>query len=125
MLCIYALAGCTKHYQGSCDDDEDLRDPDNFFDGAICVDGQAACPGGIDFCPSLQEVLGEPRLVASCDGPCITCPNHEGACPFRNKETGEYTILCVEKTSDCWSNSMFLELDSYKKGCPRMDPSCF
>lgn len=124
-LCVYGLTGCDRHYQGSCDDDEDLRDPDNYYDGAICKDGQAACPDGRDFCESLQTVAGASRIVPSCDGPCMTCPDHGGACVFRNLETGQFSFLCVETVNDCWSNSMFLELDSYKKGCPRMDPSCF
>lgn len=127
-LCI-ALAslfmqGCSAYYMGDCGEDEDLQDPDNFYDGAICVDGRAACPGGEDFCMSLQTVAGVHRIVPSCDGPCMECPGGRGACVFNDYDQDTYSFVCVEKVSDCWSNSGYLELRSYKDDCPTMNPNC-
>lgn len=124
---LYGLgsSGCgSYYYNGSCGDDEDLQNPENFYDGAVCVDGQAACPGGNDFCWSIQEVAGRSRNVLSCDGPCIECPRDRGACVFFNENTITYSYHCVETSADCWGRGDFFPVGTFNEKCAAMGPGC-
>lgn len=125
LLCTQTFAGCFfEHHDGSCDDDEDLRHPYNFYEGAICVDGHAECPDGKDFCYSQQTILGRSRIVSSCIGPCIECPKGRGACASWDDQLEDYIIVCVERESECWSQGTFLPIGAFKKACERAEPAC-
>lgn len=127
-MSLYGLgsSGCENYYNGSCGDDEDLREPHNYYDGAVCVDGRAACPGGNDFCWSIQVVAGRSNYVKSCDGPCIECPRGRGACIIYHKDTDDYSVRCVETINDCWSGEGFFVARTFKDQdqCATMGPGC-
>lgn len=128
MLICSFMAGCfeeEQYYFGTCAEDSDLRTPNNFYEGAICVDGQAQCPDGQPFCQRIAIFEDHDRLISTCTGPCITCPDHQGACIGYNRAGENLSHMCADSFVDCWNNYYFIPLDSATKRCPKMSLDCW
>lgn len=122
------LIGCfeeEEYYNGNCAEDADLRSPDNFYEGATCVDGRAQCADGQTFCERIAHFDDRDRVIQSCLGPCITCPDHKPACIALDRDTKQLYHLCVDTFSDCFQDQNFLALDSGQERCPLMTPDCW
>ena len=130
--CLVIMAACLlmscldekQYFRGECSEDADLRTPRNFWEGAICVDGHAQCPDGRPFCTRIAAFDDQNRIIRTCTGPCIECPNHGGACAFYDKTTEEISYICVNSMLDCWDNYDYLPLDSITEGCPLQSADC-
>ncbi len=127
MIPALPMAACADYYlYGECSDDDDLKEPPNFWEGAICVDGHAACPDGRPICLRFYDdpVVEQDQLLATCLGPCIECPDNQGACISRTPEKG-LRYKCASSPTDCWEEMFYwVRLDSLTKGCPTMSPDC-
>lgn len=133
-ICILATLifclplGCfeeEEYYFGTCAEDSDLRTMSNFYEGAICVDGKAQCPEGLSFCYRIAAFDERDLLISTCTGPCLECPNDRGACLALDQITKKMSYLCVDTSTDCWTDSTFLPLNSDKKRCPLMTLDCW
>lgn len=117
--------GCFEqpYYWGTCSEDADLRTQANYYEGAICVDGQAQCPDGRAFCRRIAHFDSRDELIHSCTT-CLECPDHQGACILFDEEAGTLTHICVPSRKDCWFRYGFFPLDSITEGCPLQSADC-
>lgn len=125
LSCMWGMGCDGVPRNGECSDDEDLQDPGNYYDGAICKDGHAACPDGRPICSYFGEAFGTYQPIQGCVGPCIECPPHHGICIQYEARTREFSYLCVDRWSHCWGNAGYIDLEPPQERCPAQDPSCW
>lgn len=118
--------GCDPVYIAQeCEDDEDLQTDYNYVDGAICVDGHAACPDGQPICRYVIYRDGFETLGLGCKGPCIECPQEKpGICVLEDEKTKKLSFMCVETLLDCWEGKRYVEPNVPSKKCPTLGVDC-